>query len=304
MSRRTLEPLPTRKRRLFLHPAAKLGVNGDVRGARHPGADRRAPAPVARADRRGAEGVRRAGGACARAIARRRARFPTSCRSSAPSCRCCARRSAQAAAAEPGRPAHGRGLPALRGRIRHADGGGGRLGRRRAAGGDARRRAARPRLRQRRRRHRRLLRAGASARHRRSPAISRCGPIPARSGTIRIRHGDGVGGIATSGARGRSFSLGIADSVTVLAADAATADAAATLIANAVELRRSGDRAPPGHRLDPDSDLGDRLVTVSVGPLPPTKRRRGARRRPRARPRLSRARADRRCRADAAGRDA
>ena len=46
-------------------------------------------------------------------------------------------------------------------------------------------------------------------------------------------------GIATSGWRGRSFSLGIADAVTVLAATAAEADAAATVIANAVDL--------PGH---------------------------------------------------------
>ena len=94
------------------------------------------------------------------------------------------------------------------------------------------------------------------------------GPVPARSGTIRIRHGDGVGGIATSGARGRSFSLGIANSVTVLAADAATADAAATLIANAVDCDHPAIARRPAIELDPDSDLGDRLVTVSVGPLP------------------------------------
>ena len=58
----------------------------------------------------------------------------------------------------------------------------------------------------------------------------------ALNGRVHIDHGDGIGGIATSGARGRSFSLGIADSVTVLAADAATADVAATLIANAVDI--------------------------------------------------------------------
>jgi ApbE superfamily uncharacterized protein (UPF0280 family) len=95
------------------------------------------------------------------------------------------------------------------------------------------------------------------------------GPVPARSGTIRIRHGDGVGGIATSGARGRSFSLGLADSVTVLAADAATADAAATLIANAVDCGDPAIERRPAVELDPDSDLGERLVTISVGPLSP-----------------------------------
>jgi ApbE superfamily uncharacterized protein (UPF0280 family) len=99
------------------------------------------------------------------------------------------------------------------------------------------------------------------------------GPVPARSGTITIRHSDGIGGIATSGARGRSFSLGIADSVTVLAADAATADAAATLIGNAVDCEHAAILRRPAVEIDPDSDLGERLVTVSVGPLPRATRR-------------------------------
>jgi ApbE superfamily uncharacterized protein (UPF0280 family) len=94
------------------------------------------------------------------------------------------------------------------------------------------------------------------------------GPVPWMNGRVRIRHGDGVGGIATSGARGRSFSLGIADSVTVLAANAATADTAATLIANAVDIDHPAIGRRPASALDPDSDLGDRLVTVSVGELP------------------------------------
>jgi branched-chain amino acid transport system substrate-binding protein len=94
------------------------------------------------------------------------------------------------------------------------------------------------------------------------------GPLPRLNGQARIRHGDGIGGIATSGARGRSFSLGIADSVTVLAADAATADVAATLIANAVDIEHPAIVRRPASSLDPDSDLGDRLVTVSVGELP------------------------------------
>jgi len=94
------------------------------------------------------------------------------------------------------------------------------------------------------------------------------GPIPGLNGRARIRHGDGIGGIATSGARGRSFSLGIADSVTVLAADAATADAAATLVANAVDIDHAAILRRPASALDPDSDLGGRLVTVSVGDLP------------------------------------
>lgn len=93
------------------------------------------------------------------------------------------------------------------------------------------------------------------------------GPIPSLNGRLTLSHGDGIGGIATSGAQGRSFSLGIADSVTVLARDAAGADAAATLIANAVDLDRPAIGRKPASALDPDSDLGDLPVTVSVGEL-------------------------------------
>ncbi len=94
------------------------------------------------------------------------------------------------------------------------------------------------------------------------------GPVPRLNGAVRIHHGDGIGGIATSGARGRSFSLGIAESVTVLAANAAIADAAATLVANAVDIDHPAIIRRPASALDPDSDLGNRLVTVSVGELP------------------------------------
>jgi ApbE superfamily uncharacterized protein (UPF0280 family) len=76
-----------------------------------------------------------------------------------------------------------------------------------------------------------------------------------------------VRGIATSGWRGRSFSLGIADSVTVLARDAATADAAATMIANAVDLDHAAIVRRPASSLKDDSDLGDLLVTVDVPAL-------------------------------------
>lgn len=77
-----------------------------------------------------------------------------------------------------------------------------------------------------------------------------------------------VRGIATSGWRGRSFSMGIADSVTVLAVDAATADAAATLIGNAVNCQHPSVVRAPANHLKDDTDLGSRLVTVEVPPLP------------------------------------
>lgn len=75
-------------------------------------------------------------------------------------------------------------------------------------------------------------------------------------------------GIATSGWRGRSFSLGVADAATVLAATAAEADAAATIIANAVDLPgHPAIMRAPAASIQPDSDLGDILVTRAVGPL-------------------------------------
>jgi hypothetical protein len=89
-------------------------------------------------------------------------------------------------------------------------------------------------------------------------------------GTLILTATDAIGGIATSGRHGRSFSLGIADAVTVLARDAATADAAATLVANAVNLDSAAVTRRPARELDPDSDLGDRPVTVDVGALAAT----------------------------------
>jgi uncharacterized protein len=114
---------------------------------------------------------------------------------------------------------------------------------------------------------------GDIALHLAGPATFAVGVLdrPDGQGVLRmltVRADDNVGGIATSGRHGRSFSLGIADAVTVLARSAADADAAATIIANAVDL--------PGHPaivrrpacdLQPDSDLGDRLVTREVGAL-------------------------------------
>lgn len=95
--------------------------------------------------------------------------------------------------------------------------------------------------------------------------------LPDASGLLRtmvVHADDPTRAVATSGRHGRSFSLGIADAVTVLARTASRADAAATIIANAVDL--------PGHPaitrrpacdVQPDSDLGTRLVTRDVGEL-------------------------------------
>jgi uncharacterized protein len=91
---------------------------------------------------------------------------------------------------------------------------------------------------------------------------------PALMRTMVVHADDPSRGVATSGRHGRSFSLGIADAVTVLARTASQADAAATIIANAVDL--PGHPAIvrcPAHDLQPDSDLGVRLVTRGVGEL-------------------------------------
>lgn len=82
-----------------------------------------------------------------------------------------------------------------------------------------------------------------------------------------VQHDLPVRGIATSGWRGRSFSLGIADSVTVLARTAADADAAATMIANAVNTADPAIVRAPASSLKDDTDLGDIPVTVDVPPL-------------------------------------
>jgi hypothetical protein len=87
-------------------------------------------------------------------------------------------------------------------------------------------------------------------------------------GRFAITAASPVRGVATSGWRGRSFSLGIADAVTVLAASASRADAAATVIANAVDVDDPRIVRRPADTMRDDSDLGDRLVTCAVPALP------------------------------------
>ena len=92
---------------------------------------------------------------------------------------------------------------------------------------------------------------------------------PAIESAAEIHADFGIGGVATSGWRGRSHSLGIADAVTVLADSAAAADVAATLVANAVDVDHPAVSRVPASSLDPDTDLGERLVTAAVGELDP-----------------------------------
>ena len=90
---------------------------------------------------------------------------------------------------------------------------------------------------------------------------------PAIDGLARLRHDMPVRGIATSGWKGRSWSFGIVDSVTVVGRDAASADVAATLIANAVNVDHPAIERRPARDVDDNTDLGARLVTVAVGDI-------------------------------------
>lgn len=96
---------------------------------------------------------------------------------------------------------------------------------------------------------------------------------PGAPDRLVLRAQDAARGIATSGWRGRSWSFGIADAVTVVARSAALADAAATMIANAVDLPGHPAIARrPANSLQADSDLGPRPVTVGLAPLSPADR--------------------------------
>ena len=92
--------------------------------------------------------------------------------------------------------------------------------------------------------------------------------IPELNARVSLAYESPVRGIATSGWRGRSQSLGIADAVTVLAGSAAIADAAATLIANDVNIDYPGILKRPASEVKDESDLGMLPVTVDVPPLP------------------------------------
>lgn len=79
----------------------------------------------------------------------------------------------------------------------------------------------------------------------------------------------GVGGIATSGWPGRSFSPGMADAVSVWALDCLTADAAATWIAGEMRFPSPKVLQRPARELDPETDIPHLLITREVAPLTP-----------------------------------
>lgn len=103
-------------------------------------------------------------------------------------------------------------------------------------------------------------------------ATTRVGIVPRLGASpthyLEVKAGDGIGGVATSGFGGRSFTLGIADAAVAMAATAPLADALATVLGNAVNVDHPRIRRRPARELDPASDLGETLVTTWVGSLP------------------------------------
>ncbi|UWG97882.1 UPF0280 family protein [Dehalobacter sp. DCM] len=97
------------------------------------------------------------------------------------------------------------------------------------------------------------------------PSIESC----EYSHVIDLNSGNNIGGVATSGRGGRSFTKGIASAVTIMARNARTADACATLVANHCDIADPAIIRLPAEQLDPNTDIKGHLVTVNVGFLKP-----------------------------------
>jgi ApbE superfamily uncharacterized protein (UPF0280 family) len=77
----------------------------------------------------------------------------------------------------------------------------------------------------------------------------------------------GIGGVATSGLGGRSFTKGIASAATVLSESASLSDAAATVIGNFTNVEDPHIMRCQAERLYPDTDIPGEWVTTKVGRL-------------------------------------
>jgi uncharacterized protein len=77
----------------------------------------------------------------------------------------------------------------------------------------------------------------------------------------------GIGGVATSGLGGRSFTKGIASAATVLSKAASSADAAATVIGNYTNIEDPNILRSLAEEIYPDSDIAGEWVTTRVGQL-------------------------------------
>lgn len=88
---------------------------------------------------------------------------------------------------------------------------------------------------------------------------------------LRLDGSQASWGVTTSGVGGRSLTRGIASAVTVLAANASVADAAATAIGNACFVADGNIIQAPAESLDPNTDLAGLSATIEVGELLPEK---------------------------------
>jgi len=77
----------------------------------------------------------------------------------------------------------------------------------------------------------------------------------------------GIGGVATSGLGGRSFTKGIASAATVLSKTAAISDAAATVIGNFTNVEDPNITRSLAEKIYPDTDIAGEWVTIKVGKL-------------------------------------
>jgi len=84
---------------------------------------------------------------------------------------------------------------------------------------------------------------------------------------ISIDSAMGIGGVATSGLGGRSFTKGIASAVTVLSQTAAFSDAAATVIGNFTNVEDPNIMRSQAEKIYPDTDIAEEWVTIKVGKL-------------------------------------
>lgn len=84
---------------------------------------------------------------------------------------------------------------------------------------------------------------------------------------LRVTPDMRIGGAATSGLGGRSFTRGVASAVTVFASSCASADAAATAVANATYIPSAAVLRLPAESVDPATDLKGLDVTGFVGEL-------------------------------------
>ena len=76
-----------------------------------------------------------------------------------------------------------------------------------------------------------------------------------------------IGGVATSGLGGRSFTKGIASAATILSETASLSDAAATVIGNFTNIEDPSITRSLAEKIYPDTDIAGGWVTIKVGKL-------------------------------------